>query len=96
MVVGGLIGRASEEKAGLVYADMFSFGRNCADANEEVTFGSFRLEPSTNNVPSSINYGDVLLVLPWDPNTVHQFIFTVGGQEYKRIKSATWGEWNLR
>ena len=96
VVVGELIGRASEEKAGLVYADMFSFGRNCADANEEVTFGSFRLEPSTNNVPSDINYGDVLLVLPWDPNTVYQFIFTVGGNEYKRIKSVTWGEWNLR
>ena len=94
-VVGGLIGRASEEKAGLVYADMFSFGRNCADANEEVTFGSFRLEPSTDNVPSGINYGDVLLVLPWDTNTVFQFIYTVSGNEYRRIKSVTWGEWNL-
>ena len=95
-LVGELIGRASDEKAGLVYSDMFSFGRSCKDANEAVTFGLFKLDPSTDNIPSGINYGDVLLVLPWDQNTVHQFIFTVGGQEYKRIKSVTWGEWNLR
>lgn len=94
--MGGLIGRANEGKAGLVSSDMFSFGRVCADANESIVFGLFTISPSTKNVPSGINYGDVLLVLPWDPNTVHQFIFTIGGNEYKRIKSNGWNEWNQR
>lgn len=94
--MGGLIGRASEEKAGLVYADMLSFGRSCKDANEAVTFGLFKLSTSTNNVPSGITYGDVLHVIPWDPNTVFQFIYTVSGNEYRRIKSNGWKEWIKR
>ena len=94
--VGGLIGRASEGKAGLVYSDMFSFTRDCTDANEATTFGLFKLRSTTANIPSGIYGGDVLLVLPWDQSTVHQFIFTAGGNEYKRIKSTVWEDWNQR
>lgn len=93
---GGLIGRASKEKAGLVYSDMFSFQRVCDDADEVTTLGMYNLYPSSKNTPSGVNYGDVLLAIPWDENTIHQFIFTVAGNEYKRVKSTTWGEWKLR
>lgn len=88
----GLIGVATAEKAGLVSANMFSFSRGAKDANNCLILGNYRLDPNTLNVPDGITYGDVLFVIPWDPNTVHQFIYTVKGHRYTRIGGNTsWG-----
>lgn len=91
--MGGLVGVATPTKTGFVSPEMFSFSRSSSNANDCIVFGSYKIDPNTINVPSGLTYGDVLVVIPWDPNTVHQFIYTVNGFAYRRIKSMSWGEW---
>ena len=84
---------ASPTTNGLVSPDMYSFDRILLDANECVTSGSYRMDPNVLNLPSNINYGDVMFVIVWDPNTIHQFIYTLSGLTFKRIKSSGWKSW---
>ena len=93
-VLGELIGTATKEKKGLVAPDMFSFTRSATDANGCSVFGSYRLSPSTLNVPDGIKYGDVLFVVQWDTNTMHQFIYTISGGTYRRVGGKeNWSGW---
>ena len=93
-LLGELIGTATKEKKGLVAPDMFSFTRSATDANGCSVFGSYKLSPSTLNVPDGIKYGDVLFVVQWDTNTMHQFIYTISGGTYRRVGGKeNWSEW---
>ena len=94
ILLGELIGTATKEKKGLVAPDMFSFTRSATDANGCSVFGSYRLSPSTLNVPDGIKYGDVLFVVQWDTNTMHQFIYTISGGTYRRVGGKeNWSGW---
>ena len=92
--LGELIGTATKEKKGLVAPDMFSFTRSATDANGCSVFGSYRLSPGVLNAPDGIKYGDVLFAVPWDANTIHQFIYTISGGTYRRVGGReNWSEW---
>lgn len=93
-ILGELIGIATKENKGLVAPDMFSFTRSATDANDCSVFGSYKLSPSTLNVPDGIKYGDVLFVVQWDINTMHQFIYTTSGGTHRRVGGGkNWSEW---
>lgn len=92
--LGELIGTATKEKKGLVAPDMFSFTRSATDANGCSVFGSYKLSPGVLNAPDGIKYGDVLFAVPWDQNTIHQFIYTISGGTYRRVGGKeNWSEW---
>lgn len=95
MLLGGLIGVATSEKKGLVAPDMFSFTRDAVtDANGCSVFGSYKLSPEVLNAPNGIKYGDVLFAIPWDTNTIHQFIYTISGDMYRRVGGkGNWSKW---
>lgn len=93
--LGGLIPTASNKNKGLVAPDMFSFTRGAVtDANGCSVFGSYKLSPGVLNAPDGIKYGDVLFAVPWDTNTIHQFIYTTSGGTYRRVGGKeNWSEW---
>ena len=90
-----LIPTASNINKGLVAPDMFSFTRDAVtDANGCSVFGSYKLSPRVLNAPDGIKYGDVLFAVPWDTNTIHQFIYTISGGTYRRVGGKeNWSEW---
>lgn len=94
-ILGGLIPTASNKNKGLVAPDMFSFTRDAVtDANGCSVFGSYKLSPGVLNAPDGIKYGDVLFAVPWDTNTIHQFIYTTSGGTYRRVGGKeNWSEW---
>lgn len=94
-LLGGLIPTASNKNKGLVAPDMFSFTRDAVtDANGCSVFGSYKLSPGVLNAPDGIKYGDVLFAVPWDTNTIHQFIYTISGGTYRRVGGKeNWSEW---
>lgn len=92
--MGELLPISTNLKKGLVAPNMFSFTRDATDANDCGVFGSYKLSPSTLNVPEGIKYGDMLFVVPWDPNTMHQFIYTISGGTYRRVGGKEyWSKW---
>lgn len=95
ILLGELIGTATKEKKGLVAPDMFSFTRGAVtDANGCSVFGSYKLSPGVLNAPDGIKYGDVLFAVPWDTNTIHQFIYTISGGTYRRVGGKeNWSGW---
>ena len=83
-ILGGLLPLATDKNKGLVAPDMFSFTRGAVtDANGCSVFGSYKLSPGVLNAPDGIKYGDVLFAVPWDTNTIHQFIYTISGGTYR-------------